>query len=438
MTHCRSLALFVTLAAFAALRPAVRAQDAKQAPYTASYDVGDILRQPGWTAARLVRQIVAADPKSWQVTTPQHGTIHILNDSRLVVRATRRRHVEVGDLVRALRQLGDVSVRVRAKLYEVDEAFYTRLGKVKRLSREEMEKEEERFLAGKRHDGTLFTLLKKQKEIQAGEAVADNGGEAAFLSRYKMVCVPPLPGKKDPQVVMEGVSFRAVVTISADRRYARLELTEKAVEIQEMRKVTVWLSGNKEATGRVPILNDTMHSDAVEIPDGGAMLVPVHVRPHWLRERDRWWVLSLTPIITIGEEEQQILKSALTDGLPAVLADVLNNPRLKLARACFGTLGDKHFALVDSTRWAWPKDFRPADADHKLASARKTGDRLLGIRIAQFRWAGKDSDKLLVTVTLLNAGGSANGAVAGGCRVLYVVRAAKKGPAIQLEDAAGR
>src|SRR5439155_1049407 len=134
--------------------------------------------------------------------------------------------------------------------------------------------------------------------------------------------------------------------------------------------------------------------------------------------KNRWYVLSIMSRIVMEEEERRILLNEMEEAVPALLADVLTNPRLKTTRDYCGTPGDKRFALVDSESWTWPKEFRPKVAGFELTPAKAAGKRLLGIRIDSYRWA----DSLAIRVTLVNAGGSENGMALGGCTLSYNAR----------------
>src|SRR5437763_16269072 len=109
------------------------------------------------------------------------------------------------------------------------------------------------------------------------------------------------------------------------------------------------------------------------------------------------------------------------------MADVLNNPLLKSARDRYGTAGDKRFSLVDSEAWAW-KDYRPSVPGHQLMPATRAGNRLLGVRIDQY---GSD-ENAVVTVTLVNAGGKANGEAVGGVTLRHSPRMRDKGRTVEL------
>ena len=92
---------------------------------------------------------------------------------------------------------------------------------------------------------SLFKRLEKQTLILDGEEVTiDNGQESALLSRHRVVRCLPNPdqvrrGEKDPQTVLEGISFLGTVQSTPDRRFVRLKLTEKVTELQRIEKLKV-------------------------------------------------------------------------------------------------------------------------------------------------------------------------------------------------------
>ena len=422
----------------------------QRALYTATYDIRDLIEkprlltfardqiafrdnlpvhdaEPGEKAALVLRALLSA--------TDTSETIEVLNGTRLVVRANAAQHAEIPAMLQAIRIHGDVLVAVKTRLYEVGAAFYTTVSKARRLTQEELAEVEGNLIVGNPpKDESLFKRLEKQTLILDGEEVAiDNGQQAALLSRHRAVRCLPSPdqvrrGEKDRQTVLEGISFLGGVQVTYDRRFVRIKLTEKATELQRIEKVKVWDTTGKEVEAELPILDETIHSRAFIIPDSGSVLVPVHFRPPSLRAKDRWWVLSITPRIVIEEEERIIRQDSLESRLPALLADVLNNPRLKSTRDFYGTPGDKQFALVNSEVWTWPKTFRPSVPGYRLAPVRRAGNRLLGIRIDQYQGGENDTIK----VTFVNAGGDANGAVIGGCTLRYTARPGDKGTVVEL------
>ncbi len=233
--------------------------------------------------------------------------------------------MEVVDLLAALRRLADVAVIVQAQLYEVDDAFHTRLLKAKHISLEELER---KFLAGTLPKDDLFERLAKEKPVQVGDkAKADSGAKVALLSRYNVVTCLPTPlnvhnGNDTKQAILQGVAFTGVIQVSPDRRSVRLRFTEKSARIDAREKVKVLpdglhhnIEGGPDGQKVVPpkaidaervFVEESATTRVLEIPDGGAILVAVQYRPAALAAKQRWWVLRLTPRIWIEEEERMI------------------------------------------------------------------------------------------------------------------------------------
>jgi hypothetical protein len=119
------------------------------------------------------------------------------------------------------------------------------------------------------------------------------------------------------------------------------------------------------------------------------------------------------------------------DQISAVLSDVLTNSEMEASRNFYGTPGDNVVALVGSN---WPsgiKDMiagwtvKPSDNGVHL----KTSNRVLGLRLDKFSKNSPDADSEFegffngpIQLTMFNAGGTANGAVIGGCNIWYAVQ----------------
>jgi RNA polymerase sigma factor (sigma-70 family) len=211
----------------------------------------------------------------------------------------------------------EIAVIVKAWLYEVDDAFYKKLSKQKRLSKAELEELERQFLGqvkGKPDEGdALFPLLEKQKLLLTRkEHKFDLGKQGTLLTWGKTVKCLPSPDQvrkkqKGPQTVQEGVSLIVQAQVSPDRRFVRVKFTEKSVEVEGIDKVKVPLDGSEEESwAEVPFLKESGHSQVRDIPDGGSYLLPLHYRPREARGKARWLVVCVTPRIYIEEEERQI------------------------------------------------------------------------------------------------------------------------------------
>jgi hypothetical protein len=430
-----------------------------RALYTAGYDIRNLVEKPiplaisgaGRTAFTEQGQLRTRGPVDKAEAIVERlflsldggvdrDAVQVLNANRLVIHASAARHAEIAEVLRQLRDFCAMDVSVKAELYEVDEAFYKKLEAAKRGKRIGLEEMERRELEKPTRGETLYTLLKKQKLILAGEEIRiDNGAEAELLSRYRFVRCLASPdqvrrGEKGQQLAREGVSFTAGIQISSDRRYVHLKLTEKAVELRDILRVQQTdFTTDKKTDADTPFELNTTQTELLDIPDGGTILTPVQFRPRALRDKNRWLVLLISPRINIEAEERIIRKGELESRLPELVADVLRNPRLQGTRDLYGTPGDKRFALIDSEACTWPKEKPIAVTGYQLTPAKREGKRLLGIRIDKYRSEEPDA----ITITLVNAGGNENGAVVGGCTLRYSVRSKGKGYVAELSEPPG-
>jgi len=425
-----------------------------QAGYASVYDISDLVAKPG-DARHLA--VSGSAPKEWPGEPAQRAAqlvhtivsstelydpaiadrIQVLNGSRLVIRTTGSVHPRITELLDVLRRLGDVAVILNAQLYEVNDALYKKVKNARRLSPKEWDDLPEK--QGREEPAPQGEpLLKKENLVLAGDGVwIDNGQEVVFLSRYQAVDLLPSPdelakGEAGRQAVLEGVSFLARTVVSGDRRFVRVKLTERAGEIQEICGGKFPRPIKGAAGAEVPLLKEATQSQMLDIPDGGSILVPVQFRPRSVQAKERWWVLHIQPRIYIDAEERFVRETTLQEMLPALVADILKNPRLKSTRDFYGSPNDKRLALVNSSAFPWPVDFWLDVGDHQLSKAERKGKRLLGIRIDASQNVA--NDKHAITLTLLNVGGTENGAVPGGGTIHYIARRARDGWTVELSE----
>lgn len=390
-------------------------------PRAQSYEVSDLVRRAGGEGP-LLKQLFATLGRAGG------ATFTVQNGRRLIVRAEPAWQTEIAQALQALRRQTDLSVIVRADLFAVDTAFAERLRKMKPIPLDELERQ---FLGGNTPKGDgLFEQLDKQRPFLSGPVLKlDDGGEAVVLSQQR---AKRLAGSaRDPRFTLEGAAFAAVVRVSSDRRFVRVKLTERTSAVRSIHKVKAWDVTGKEIETEVPLPEEFAHARVVEVPDGGAVLLPARLPPGADGAKDRHGVLRLTTRIIVAEEEEQIRADALKELLPALVRDALTNPRLKGLRDYFGTPGASRFALVAGDAWTWPKELRADVAGYRLAPAAKTGKRLLGLRAGGYRETGKSVE---VTIALVNAGGAANGAAAGSAVLRYRARQHEKGWTVTLEE----
>jgi hypothetical protein len=269
----------------------------------------------------------------------------------------------------------------------------------------------------------------------------EKGSQAALLSLHDIVSCLPSPqqaraGVKERQMFLLGVAFLASVQISSDLRFVQLKLTEKAAQLQDVLKVKVLDVKDQEVLAEAALLKENSETQVLDIPDGGAILVPVQYRPAAARAKDRWWVLCVTCRIVIEQEEREFRRGTLDAILPELLADAVKNPQLNTLRDYYGTPADKRLAVVNSAIWSVPEKWQPDLAGYQWVAPQSKGNRLLGIRVDKFEElpTPQASTACAITVTLVNAGGSDNGAAIGSCVIRYTARWSEKRWVVQLES----
>jgi hypothetical protein len=208
------------------------------------------------------------------------------------------------------------SVILTARLFEVDEALYSKVAEQKWVSMDEWARFEQTSLQGpekQKAEESLFDLVAKEKPLRpAKEIEIADGKEAILLSLTDEVHCLPSPiqlrtGQREPQTVNVGLVLDAQVQVSWDRRFVRLKLTEKGREVEGIDRVPVVLDpSGKEIAAEIACVKEATFSTPRTIPDGGTLLLPVRHRPEATRKKNRWLVLEIVTRIYIEEEERLI------------------------------------------------------------------------------------------------------------------------------------
>jgi hypothetical protein len=210
------------------------------------------------------------------------------------------------------------SVIVTAQLYEVDETFHKEVAKGKWLSMADFEKLERIFLGldppEKMHTGeSSLDLLGKQKPLLAAKEIKiENNQEGSLLSSTKEINCLPSPaqlrkGQTGPQMIEEGMTLRARVQVSFDRRFVRMTFIEKGAQLEGIDKVSVVLDEKgAQAVAEVAFLKESTFSTMRNLPDGGTLLLPLQYRRGSANEKERWLVARIEPRIYIAAEERRI------------------------------------------------------------------------------------------------------------------------------------
>ena len=374
--------------------------------------------------------------------------IRIVNDSRLIVDMCPRRHEEVGELLEALRRLADTSVYMNARLYEVDRAFFTK-HVVPLLAKNKGENE---LPAAVPIDGNLLkTVVAQMLLLESDDMKIWPGQKAVFLSFQNMFRFNPGRASDDRTagIGFEGLTFDVRPQVSPDRRFLRLQITQTTNQLIGIGKAKILdVTTGKDVEVESPNLRKSTRSGATQVADGAPVLIPVDYRPTGKAGNGKVWVVVARPVIWIEAEaaerrqggakfvpksvwetkveppEKEPPRLPLNDDvdqiLQAVITDLLTDSDLEFSRKFYGTEKDKIVTLVDGDKIGWPKGFEAKMHGYKLVQPDPFGNqrRILGIRIDKFD-LNQIKREHPIEVSLFNAGGSANGAVIGGCLVYY-------------------
>jgi hypothetical protein len=284
---------------------------------TVTYNVEDlVLRSPTWRKwmdreipdgiEGVVHAIATTvDPDCWAGKNAEYS-IEVLNDKKMDIRATKKQHGQILDILANLRRLADRAVVLEAKLYEVDKGFYkkelepTLNGGNTNVADPAASSLEQAVAAKLRKEGKI--LAENKVTILNEQASEFFSRRNAFTYRTK-----PETARADPAYGsgLQGISYRALVTVSADRRRVRMKITRNLTELIDIKKETAFdIHGEKEITVESPNLRDSSATATVDVDDGDYALVPVPYRPASLA-KDRILVLLVQAVVYIEEEERE-------------------------------------------------------------------------------------------------------------------------------------
>jgi hypothetical protein len=301
----RALFFLVALAAlcWVTARPGA-AEPGAEKPRTVTYDVFDLVDKPGATRAgysmdEIIKAITAEHPEIWRGTREDASTIEAVNDSRLVIHTTPAVQAEIVQTLTSLRGLTDLAVDVQSEVYEVDRAFYEKhFQPAVEKGRQGPGKPFARAL-----DGGLDRLKKEGTLVKSNQVRIANTKEAGCISLRKAFTYVSRPArrvKEDFDTAFYGFRVQAAVTVSTDRRFVRLKLTQDTTNLVEIET----LKDGGQVVER-PKLEEASSSATFNIADGESVLVPLHFLPAAAREKDRVWLLVVESLIHIEAEERE-------------------------------------------------------------------------------------------------------------------------------------
>ena len=413
---------------------------------TKNYEIGEALRVDGrhlsdkvggsgrMTTVRLAEFLTLnAGLRPWE-------TIDVLNGRRLSVYATPSRQHALATLVGSMTRLADLGVFMNARLYEVDRDFF-----LTTVAPGIAVKKGEPAPVAIRIEKPLLDKVLKQTLIQESEDTKlEPGRKVVFLARERVF----------PDVGPTGISISVRPEVSPDRRHLRLQLNQAVAELVRPNGVK-----GPDVPAEEPTLRKTTLAGTVETRDGEAFLMPIDFRPPSKEGSAKVWVLVARPLIWIEAEERErggnskprdvwngtewddVAREmkprpkplpATEDAkaiLQAVLSDLLTSKDIADSRKFYGTEADRTILLSNTGHCEWPEGFRPDLHGYNLVTSRpgpfaprSKRNRVLGVRLDRFEPDAKPMGPFntSIVVCLFNAGGSANGAVIGGCFVFYV------------------
>jgi hypothetical protein len=295
---------------------------------TVTYDVADLVRdastwrsalagQPGErdpdSRAGAIEALVgliqrSVNPKSWRPGKEGSCTLRIFNGTKLVIQAPAKQHDEIKDLLKALRRLTGIAVVFESELHEVEPAYYKK--NIEPLLKGGPARPDRGFAVFAK-EAVEAGLRKQGKPLHWAKVTAPLGKETAFFSLRTVFTYQARPkrGKRpadeDYASAFYGVTFRAHVRVSADRRFVRLKLTQKVTDLLGVEQETILDRATGERVNvEVPKLFESATKGTIEIGDGGLLLMPVRYRSREAKDKGRFWVLLVRPIIYIEEEER--------------------------------------------------------------------------------------------------------------------------------------
>jgi hypothetical protein len=286
------------------------------AAYRVVYDIRDVLKDLPWLrpwlsdlaegfedTGRATRPDLLVGLLFHAVSFEPWETVEVLNAARMEVFCSPERQQEVASLLDALRRLADNAVVMNARLYEVDRAFYT-----KNIAPLFARREGEGPRVVAIDEPLLKRILRKKLLQESEEDRLIPGREQLFLSRRGVFRFLDKPregaARKRIATGLAGVSFSVRPMVSRDRRFLRLEITQRATTLVRIDKAkTLDAATGKEVEFESPNLSRISLTGTVQIPDGNPILLPVEYRPD--KGGDKVWVLVARPFIWIEEEEKE-------------------------------------------------------------------------------------------------------------------------------------
>jgi hypothetical protein len=229
------------------------------------------------------------------------NTLEVVNNRKLVINAPEAMHKQIEEWLRAYQFNYDADVIIEGKLYEADAGVFDKLKPL--LAKQTDEKaaaELEKLLD---EQTLLHSGITKIHDRQEGEFFSLR--QAYLFKRWPEENFGPRVKVKAYEMGFHGVSYKAKVFISPDRRSVRLRITEhitnlEGIEKQKQAGVPIDFAKTSETTSRLP---------DEDVDDGLLIVRKVNWKPLGAKKKDREILLVVRPVIYIEREERERKKA---------------------------------------------------------------------------------------------------------------------------------
>ena len=270
---------------------------------TVTYELTDLLYKPGSTKSgydsldEVIKTIVTTvNPKSWLLSPEGGNRFFEVNGKKLEIRATKKDHDEIKELIHSLRRLNDLTVDVKATFLAVDAKWFAK--EIAPLLQKKKKRIDDNEEACPKENAAFAALYKKVETIQTGATRQGNGraGTIASLRQAHTFATGMVEANGEPVwgVEYSGISYRAKTTMSTDRRFITLKIQEIWREIDA--------PGKGNAISRI---KEKKTESEITLADGDSHLHIVPYTPKTIAERGQILLLRIVPELYIEAEEKE-------------------------------------------------------------------------------------------------------------------------------------
>lgn len=272
------------------------------------YDVAELFKysrrmtglgHPGgpYTVEDVARQLVEVTrPEMWDKPGVR---LREIGGRTLEIRTTAIHHLEIADLLEALRRLADLAVFVHVACYETDATWF--IEKVEPLLR--IAPGGQRLPTLLNDEGMRTALQQASRRETQTEIIPDKEKGPIYSLRdahiYQTRPGDPVRVAGIRAVAMLGARLEAQIAVTVDRRSVELTIRQETTELAGSRKKRVF-DGEDLVTFAVPNVVESATSDTIQVDDGKFFLVPLQYCP----DKGKKLFLVVQPVIHIEEEDK--------------------------------------------------------------------------------------------------------------------------------------